>query len=403
MRIPMNQAGNHDTQVQRLQRPSKRSAIPSFMVMDLMDAAARAEAKGQNIIHMEVGQPATPAPAKAKAAAQAAIADSKLGYTLALGMPELRARIARHYGEWYGIDLPASRVAITNGSSAAFVLTFLSIFDTGECVALPSPGYPCYRQILTALGQRHEIVETGPQNRWMPTINQIEDVADRIAGMLIASPNNPTGTMLEPDRMAAIIETCQNRNVWFISDEIYHGLTYGQKAETALKFSDNVIVISSFSKYFSMTGWRVGWMVVPEWLTPTVERLAQNLFICAPAVAQTAALGAFEGIEELERNRTNYALNREILLDGLPKVGLGNLVPADGAFYIYADVGTYTTDSLAFSRQLLEDTGIAATSGIDFDEARGGRYLRFSYAGTADDMYEAIRRLANWDALKNKS
>ena len=399
----MNQAGNHDAQVRRLQRPSQRSAIPSFMVMDLMDAAAGAEAKGQNVIHMEVGQPATPAPAKAKAAAQAAIADSKLGYTLALGMPELRARIARHYGEWYGIDMPASRIVITNGSSAAFVLTFLSIFDTGECVALPSPGYPCYRHILTTLGQRYEIVETGPQNRWMPTIDQIEAVAGRVAGTLIASPNNPTGTMLEPDRMAAIIETCQNHNIWFISDEIYHGLTYGQKAETALKFSDNIIVISSFSKYFSMTGWRVGWMVVPEWLIPTVERLAQNLFICAPAVAQTAALGAFESIEELERNRRNYSLNREILLDGLPKVGLGDLVPADGALYIYVNVGAYTTDSLAFSRRLLEETGIAATSGIDFDEARGGQYLRFSYAGTADDMHEAIKRLATWDGLKNKS
>ncbi len=396
----MKQTGNRVAQDRRLKRPSGRSAIPSFMVMDLMTAAAEAEAAGQHVIHMEVGQPATPAPEAAKAAAQAAIAKGTLGYTLALGMPELRERIARLYGEWYDIDLPARRVVVTNGSSAAFALTFLSVFDSGERVALPSPGYPCYRHILTALGQGYEILETGPENRWMPTVSQIEGVAGKIAGTLIASPNNPTGTMLEPDRLAAIVQACQANNIWFISDEIYHGLTYGQAAETALKFSDDVIVINSFSKYFSMTGWRVGWMIVPEWLVPTVESLAQNMYICAPAISQTAALAAFESIEELERNRRNYSENREILLSGLPKVGLGNLVPADGALYIYVDVGAYTTDSLAFSRRLLDETGIAATSGIDFDEARGGRYLRLSYAGTADDMREAIRRLADWDALK---
>lgn len=396
----MNQAADQNPEDQHTTCASRRSAIPAFMVMDVMTAAAKAEAEGRHVIHMEVGQPATPAPQTAKLAAQNAIAHENLGYTLALGMPQLRARIAQLYGEWYDIDLPGRRVIITNGSSAAFILAFLSIFDAGDRVALPSPGYPCYRHILTALGQRHEIIETGPENRWMPTAAQIKDVADKVAGTLIASPNNPTGTMLQPDRLAAIVEICKDRGLWFVSDEIYHGLTYGQPAETALKFGDNVIVINSFSKYFSMTGWRVGWMVVPEWLVPTAERLAQNLFICAPAVSQTAALAAFDGVEELERNRKGYIANRKILLEGLPKVGLGKLVPADGALYIYVDVGEYTKDSLEFSRRLLDETGIAATSGIDFDEARGSQYLRFSYAGTADDMREAVRRLSNWDVLK---
>lgn len=384
----------------RVGHPSARSDIASFMVMDVMSAAARAEAEGKHVIHMEVGQPGTPAPAAAREALAANLNEQKLGYTLALGMPELRQRIAQLYGEWYNVDVSPNRIVVTNGSSAAFILAFLTLFEAGDTVALPSPGYPCYRHILTALGQNYRLMETGPETRWMPTLDQLESNADKIAGALIASPNNPTGTMLEPARLADIAHFCEENDIWFISDEIYHGLTFGQPAQTALQYSDNAVIINSFSKYFSMTGWRVGWMVVPEALVTNAERLAQNLFICAPAPSQLAALAAFDGKQELDRNRDVYAANRELLLSELPHVGFTDIVPADGAFYIYADVSKFTQDSLQFTSQMLDETGIAATSGVDFDEARGHGFVRFSYSGTTDDMREAVSRLAGWQRLK---
>ena len=393
-------ASHQTTRESRVGQPSKRSEIPSFMVMDVMSAAAKAEAEGRHIIHMEVGQPGTPAPEAARAALAANLNNEKLGYTLALGMPELRQRIAQLYGEWYDVDLSANRIVVTNGSSAAFILAFLTLFEAGDTVALPSPGYPCYRHILSALGQKSRLLETGPATRWMPTLEQLEQCSGEIAGALIASPNNPTGTMLEPERLSAIAQFCNEQDIWFISDEIYHGLTFGQPAETALRYSDNAVIINSFSKYFSMTGWRVGWMVVPEALVANAERLAQNLFICAPAPSQLAALAAFEGTDELDRNRAVYAANRELLLSELPRVGFPEIVPADGAFYIYADVSAHTNNSLEFTRQMLAETGIAATSGVDFDEARGNRFVRFSYSGRTADVKEAITRLEAWQRLK---
>jgi aspartate/methionine/tyrosine aminotransferase len=355
--------------------PSERSSIASFIVMDVMQAAAAREAAGHRVIHMEVGQPGTPAPAAAREAVERAMRSENLGYTLALGMPALRERIARHYKDWYGLEISPERVVVTNGSSAAFVLAFLALFDAGERVGLPSPGYPCYRHILTALGQEPVILEAGEASRWMPTAAQIDEASagQGLAGVLIASPANPTGTMLEPQRLQEILAVCRRRGLWFISDEIYHGLTYGLPAETALKHSDGVVVINSFSKYFSMTGWRVGWMVVPAGLVRTVERLAQNLYIAPPTVSQVAALGSFDGVAELEANKRVYAANRELLLAELPKAGLDRIVPADGAFYLYADVSRFTDDSLAFAKLMLEETGIAATPGVDFDEARGRR------------------------------
>ncbi|MAI48500.1 MAG: aminotransferase class I/II-fold pyridoxal phosphate-dependent enzyme [Hyphomicrobiaceae bacterium TMED74] len=393
-------ASHQTTRESRVGQPSKRSEIPSFMVMDVMSAAAKAEAEGRHIIHMEVGQPGTPAPESARAALAANLNNEKLGYTLALGMPELRQRIAQLYGEWYDVDLSANRIVVTNGSSAAFILAFLTLFEAGDTVALPSPGYPCYRHILSALGQKSRLLETGPATRWMPTLEQLEQCSGEIAGALIASPNNPTGTMLEPERLSAIAQFCNEQDIWFISDEIYHGLTFGQPAETALRYSDNAVIINSFSKYFSMTGWRVGWMVVPEALVANAERLAQNLFICAPAPSQLAALAAFEGTDELDRNRAVYAANRELLLSELPRVGFPEIVPADGAFYIYADVSAHTNNSLEFTVQMLAETGIAATSGVDFDEARGNRFVRFSYSGRTADVKDAITRLEAWQRLK---
>lgn len=379
---------------------SARSDIAPFMVMEVMNEAARLEAAGERVIHMEVGQSSTRAPLAAREAVKKGIDEDPLGYTLALGNVTLRERISQHYQDWYGIDVPASRIVVTSGSTGAFTLAFLSLFDVGDQVALPSPGYPCYQQILSVLGQRPVIVETGPNTRWMPTPDQIAAIADDVSGLLLASPANPTGTMLEDERLEKLIEICDARGLWFISDEIYHGLTYGRKAKTALACSDNAIVINSFSKYFSMTGWRIGWMVVPEALVETVERIAQNVYICAPAVSQVAALGAFDGMDELERNVAIYRANRDVLLDGLPQVGLGEIVPADGAFYLYCDVSKYTTDSLAFSQLMLKETGVAATSGIDFDDERGGRYMRFSYAGATEEMVEALERLKAWDRLK---
>ena len=385
-----------------LRAPARRSAVPAFIVMDVISAAARREAAGERIIHMEVGQPGTAAPATARAAAANALEGQTLGYTEGLGMPALRARIARHYHDWYGVEVAAERVIVTTGSSAAFVLSFLALFDAGEKVLLPSPGYPCYRHILSALGVGSAILETGPDTRWMPTPEQVATAAGTssgIAGLLVASPSNPTGTMLEPERLRGLIEACRAARLWFISDEIYHGLGYALPAETALATSDDVIVINSFSKYFSMTGWRIGWMVVPPALVRTVERLAQNLYICPSAISQTAALAAFDATAELEANRAVYRANRELLLAELPKVGLDCIVPADGAFYLYVDVSRLTQDSRDFTRAMLEETGIAATPGIDFDEARGHTFVRFSYAGATTEMAEAIRRLRHWPRL----
>lgn len=381
---------------------SGRSGIPSFIVMDVMREAAALESAGRSVIHMEVGQPSTPAPLAAREAAKRAIDGDTLGYTLALGMMPLRERIARMYRDWYGVDVAPERVVVTSGSSAGFILAFLALFDVGAKVGLPSPGYPCYRHILSALGQRSVILETGAQTRWMPTPDQVAEaiVREGLAGLLLASPANPTGTMLEPDRLRDILAVCDRTGTWFISDEIYHGLTYGVPETTALQFSDDAIIINSFSKYFSMTGWRVGWMVVPDRLVRPIERLAQNLFISPPAISQVAALGAFDGEAELQANKQRYRANRDLLLAELPKAGLARIVPADGAFYLYADVGHVTDDSLAFARRMLQETGVAATPGIDFDEARGGRYMRFSYAGSTEHMAEAARRLAAWDGLK---
>ena len=385
-------------------RAALRSDVPPFIVMDVMEAAAAREAEGHKVIHMEVGQPGTPAPRTAIDAVRRALDTDTLGYTGALGLPQLRARIAGYYRQRYGIEVSADRVVVTTGSSAAFVLAFLALFDVGAKVALPSPGYPCYRHILSVLGQLPLLLATDAASRWMPTAGQVEVAAaqESLAGLVLASPANPTGTMLEGSRLAEIAEVCRNRGMWLVSDEIYHGLTYGMRAETALAHSDSAVVINSFSKYFSMTGWRIGWLVVPAALVRPIERLAQNLYISPPTVAQVAAIGAFDGIDELEANRRVYAQNRDLLLRELTAAGLERIVPADGAFYLYADIREFSDDSLAFTRDMLHDIGIAATPGVDFDAEQGRHYVRFCYAGATADMAEAARRLRGWRRLRTR-
>ncbi|MDX2288078.1 MAG: aminotransferase class I/II-fold pyridoxal phosphate-dependent enzyme [Hyphomicrobiaceae bacterium] len=381
---------------------SQRSRIDSFIVMDVMRAAAAREAAGDRVIHMEVGQPATPAPKAARRALAARLETDGLGYSLALGIDALRERIAAHYQITYGVSVAPERVVVTTGSSGGFLLAFLAAFDAGDAVALPQPGYPCYRHILSALGQPSVALPTGPDNRFMPTAAAITEAARARAdlrGVLIASPANPTGTMLSRERLAEVTTACRDNGLWFISDEIYHGLAYGPavaQAQTALAHSPDAIVINSFSKYYSMTGWRVGWMIVPDRLVRTVERLQQNLFICAPVASQVAALGAFEAGEELEANRLVYERNRDVLLAELPKAGLATFAPADGAFYLYCDVRHLTDDSRAFAARMLAETGVAATPGIDFDPVNGRFFLRFSYAGATADMVEAAHRLTTW-------
>jgi aspartate/methionine/tyrosine aminotransferase len=379
------------------QSGSLRSDISSFIVMDVMRAALAAERSGRSIIHMEVGQPGTPAPRAAREAAKRAVDAETLGYTMALGNDELRERISRHYLDAYGLGVPADRIAMTCGSSGAFVLAFLALFDAGDAVALPSPGYPCYRHILTALGQKTVLIETGPENNWMPTPEGVARAAvEGAKGLLIASPANPTGTIVSAERLAALQAACRENGMRFISDEIYHGLTYAGPATTALANGEDAIVINSFSKYFSMTGWRIGWMVVPPDLMRRVERLAQNLFISPPAIGQAAALGAFSAQDELEANRRLYAANRELLLNELPKAGFASFAPPDGAFYLYCDIAHMTDDAAALAKNLLDAVGVAVTPGIDFDAERGNRFLRFSYAGTTANMAEAARRIVAW-------
>ena len=383
-------------------KAAMRGAIPPFIVMDVMQAAAEREATGAEVVHMEVGQPGTPAPRAALDAVRQALARETLGYTMALGLPALRERIARHYAERYGVAVAAEQVVVTTGSSAGFVLAFLALFDVGQKVALPSPGYPCYRHILTALGQEPVLLETDEASRWMPTGLALEAAAQRqgLAGLIVASPANPTGTMLQAGRLGELAAVCQRRGLWLISDEIYHGLTYGALEETALAHSPHAVVVNSFSKYYSMTGWRIGWLVVPPELVRPLERLAQNLYISPPAVAQIAALGAFAGRDELEANKQVYAQNRALLLSELPKAGLTQILPADGAFYLYIDISDFGGDSVAFTRAMLAEIGVAATPGVDFDAARGSRYVRFCYAGRTADMALAARRLQGWPRLR---
>ncbi|MDP5305687.1 pyridoxal phosphate-dependent aminotransferase [Paracoccus spongiarum] len=377
-------------------RHSQRGQVDPFIVMDVMQAAADAEAAGRRIIHMEVGQPGTAAPEGARAALARALSQP-LGYTVALGLPRLRQGIAGLYRRWYGVELDPARVVVTSGSSGAFILAFSALFDAGDRVAMGFPGYPSYRQILRAMSLTPVGIPTRAEDRFQPRPGDLPQDAQ---GLILASPGNPSGTVLRRDELRTLAEGAQARGMALISDEIYHGLSYGEACHSALEVTDEVFVINSFSKYFSMTGWRVGWMVVPESHLRTVERLAQNMFICPPHASQVAALAALDCIAEAEANLAVYAENRRLMLEGLPKAGFTRIAPPEGAFYIYADVSGLTGDSVALAAQILEGAGVAVTPGVDFDPDRGARTLRFSYARSTAEIAEGLDRLAAFMAAR---
>jgi len=378
--------------------PSARSDVPPFMVMDVVSAAARIEAAGGRVVHMEVGQPVASAPSAAIKAAHEALGRGSLGYTETLGIPTLRARIARHYAETYDVAVDPECVIVTTGSSGGFILAFLALFEIGDRVAIAAPGYPPYRHILSALGCEPVLIETGPATRWALTGEALIAAHRRnpLKGVLVASPANPTGTMMTAEALAALVRTAEDAGIRVISDEIYHGLDYAFPAETAARLSSNALVINSFSKYFCMTGWRIGWMVAPRTLVRPIERLQQNLSISVPTLSQIAAEAAFDGRAEMEEVKHGYEQNRRILIEGLPKAGLETFLPVDGAFYLYADVSRFTNDSLGFAKRMLEEAHVAATPGVDFDPVNGAKFVRFSYAGSREEMHEAVGRIGKW-------
>lgn len=381
-----------------------RAAVPPFHVMDLLAAAAARQRSHGDLVNLVAGQPMTGAPAPVRDEAVRLLrSGDPLGYTVATGIPELREAIAGHHRRRHGVDVAPEDVVVTTGSSGGFLLAFLAAFEVGDRVAMARPGYPCYRNVLAALGCEVVEIPTGPQDRFQPTVAQVEALGD-IRGLVLASPANPTGTMLEPDELAALARWCEEHEVQLVSDEIYHGIEYapldGREAwaRTAWETSREAVVFSSFSKYFSMTGWRIGWMLVPERLRRAVDVLTGNFTICPPVLAQRAALAAFteEASAELDGHVTRYAANRSRLLEALPRLGLERLAPADGAFYVYAHIGHLTEDSMAWSRALLADTGVAVAPGIDFDTHAGGRFVRLSFAGPPGEIEEGLRRLSTW-------
>jgi aspartate/methionine/tyrosine aminotransferase len=380
-------------------KSSRRSDVLPFRVMDVMADAAKLEAQGRHIIHMEVGEPGLPTPDRALDVGKVAMNGGETGYTLALGRDALRQKIAAHYGDVYNLDIAPSRIVVTTGSSAAFTLAFLASFDVGDRVAISRPGYPAYGRIMQALGLVPCDIYTSAETRFQPTADQVL-MEEGLAGLLVASPSNPTGSVIVPDQMRALCQACDSKSIRMISDEIYHRMTFDAPASTALSYSDDAIIINSFSKYYCMTGWRVGWMVVPEGLVRPVERLSQNFFISPPTISQIVAEETFACTTELDARVDIYRQNRDVIYAALSNAGVHTIAPSDGAFYLYADVSPFTDESEAFCRQMLSEAGVAAVTGLDFDERDGHHFVRFSIAGSHEDMVEGARRLGAWLPLQ---
>jgi len=379
---------------------ARRAGIPPFYVMDVWLAAAERQRTHGDLVNLSAGQPSAGAPVPVRAAAVKALEANQLGYTVALGIPELREAIADSYSQKYHLAVTADDVVLTTGSSGGFLLTFLACFDVGDRVAIASPGYPCYRNILTALGCEVVEIECGEDTRFQPTAVMLAELDPPVQGVIVASPANPTGTVIAPEELTAIARWCDAQGVRLVSDEVYHGLVYPGAPATscAWETSRNAVVVNSFSKYFAMTGWRLGWLLVPTELRRTVDCLTGNFSICPPVLSQRAAVAAFapEAIAEAEGHLNHYAANRDMLLAGLHQIGLTRLAPADGAFYVYADISDFTSDSLRFCEQLLAQTGLAIAPGVDFDTVKGGSFARLSFAGPAADIDQALSRLGPW-------
>ena len=376
--------------------PAARGAVPPFHVMRVIDAVAARRAAGRPVFDLSAGQPSTPAPSTVRAAAHAALDADRVGYTNALGLASLRAAIARHYRERVGVDVDPASVAVTTGSSGGFLYAFLAAFDVGDTVVMARPGYPAYRNMLAALGCRVVELPCGPATRFQPTVAQLEGLDEPPAGLVVASPANPTGTVIAPEELAALVAWCDTYGIRLVSDEIYHGIGYGSATTCAWSLGRTPIVVNSFSKYFSMTGWRLGWLLVPDDLIDTVDRLAGNFTICPPALSQLAGVAAFDAYEELDANVARYAANRELLLRRLPEIGLDRFAPPDGAFYVYADVSRWTSDSLTWAARLLDETGVAVAPGVDFDPVDGGKFIRMCFAGSSADLDAAVDGMGAW-------
>ena len=391
-------AGEGQTATANGLTPARRSAVAPFLAMDVFKEAARLAQSGRDIVRMEAGEPGAPAPRRVREAAIAALQDGRIGYTQTLGLPALREAIAQHYQRTYGVSVEPSRVAVTTGSSGGFILAFLGLFDAGARVAIASPGYPAYRNILEALGVDVVSLSTRAEDRYVVTAAAIEaaHARQKLDGVLLMSPANPTGTMMSEAVLAGICASCDRLGITFISDEIYHGLTYAFAAQTALKYSRNAVIVNSFSKYYCMTGWRIGWLVLPEPIIRPVEKLAQSLAISAPTLSQIAAQAAFGAGDELELVKRGYEQSRLMLMQELPAIGFGDFHPVDGAFYVYVDVSRFTNDSMDFCKRMLQEAGVAATPGVDFDREDGAHALRLSFAGAPDDVDKGIARLKSW-------
>ena len=383
---------------------SRRSAVAPFLAMDVLSAAKVMAASGEHVIHMELGEPGSPAPERVRSAVKAALDRGPVGYTQALGIPSLRVRIARHYAETYGVDVSPERVVVTTGSSAGFVLAFVAAFDAGARVAIAAPGYPAYRNILSALDIESVELETGPQSRYALTADMVAAAHEQkpLDGVLVMSPANPTGVMMSTQALRDLALICEALGIWFVSDEIYHGLTYERPADTALQFSYEAIIVNSFSKFFCMTGWRVGWLIVPERMVRPLERLTQNLYISAPYLSQVAAEAAFDAQDELLSIRNQYARNRAYLIETLPQFGFGSFLPVDGAFYVYVDVSRLTNDTIDFCQRALREAKVAITPGVDFDPVNGHKFVRLSFAGSEESVREGCKRLRVWVTTRGR-
>ena len=394
--VTVTTSRNENTASQPL-KVSKRSAMPPFMALDVMIEASEMQAAGHDVIHLEIGQPSTPAPRGVRMRAQAELDNiSAHGYSLAFGEPELRTAISSHYDRWYGLTPPVSNIAVTVGSSTAFAIAFMAAFDEGDVIALPTPCYPAYRNLMLGMGLTPKFVAAGAEQGWKPDLKEMESWDRLPDGLMIASPSNPTGTVLSASELEEICQWCSQHGVRLISDEIYHGLVFDGRAETALTYTADAIIISSFSKYFSMTGWRIGWMILPDDLVEPAQRLAQNLFISAPTLNQRACIAAFDCDDELEHHKQRYASNRATLLAGLPQAMTERAAPCNGAFYLYADVSAFTDNAIEFASRLLAEEAVATTPGVDFDPLGGHHYLRLSFAGSDADMHEAVRRISRF-------